>query len=232
MNHTHQPETPVNTTPGILYSSASSPHCFKVSMILHEKNVSFQRVEINLRTKEQKTPAYLAINPLGQVPVYEDEQGVHIDSLVIMQHLDKRYPDPPLFPADPETNQQVLEWIDVSSTTMRDVSHHLYWQLLEPPADGTDHAEVTRLMTLGYEMLEKMERALSKNTWLCGDISAADYSVFAWVYGFARFDLPSSWDAYPHVHAWRERLAARPGVTASYQVKGRTFQAFLNDKNT
>lgn len=64
--------------PSILYSSARSPHCFKVSMVLYEKQLSFERIEINLVTKEQKTPEYLRINPLGQVPVYQDDQGVHI----------------------------------------------------------------------------------------------------------------------------------------------------------
>lgn len=46
-----------------LFSSRRSPHCFKVSIALHEKGVRFDRVEIDLRTREQKTAAYLALNP-------------------------------------------------------------------------------------------------------------------------------------------------------------------------
>jgi len=82
----------------ILYGSVRSPHCFKVSLVLAEKGIDVDRVEIDLPAREQKTPAYLAINPLGQVPVYRDDRGVHIDSLVIMRHLDERHPEPRLFP--------------------------------------------------------------------------------------------------------------------------------------
>ena len=211
-----------------LYSSIRSPHCFKVSIVLEEKGVAFERVEIDLRGKEQKTPEYLAINPLGQVPVYEDDQGVHIDSLVIMEYLDKRYPSPPLFPHN-ESLKDVLDWIELSSGPMRDVSHYLYWQLIEPPQEGTDWDEVERLKARGYDLLDAMEAALAKNgDWLCGDLSAADFSVFAWVYGFKRFDLPASWDKYPRVRSWYQRLEKRPSVAASFQKKGKPFRSNRN----
>jgi len=211
-----------------LYSSVRSPHCFKVSLILEEKGVPFERIEIDLRGKEQKTAPYLAINPLGQVPVYEDDRGVHIDSLVIMQYLDKRYPTSQLFPKNESVNKEVLDWIEHSSTTMRDTSHYLYWQLLEPPQKGTDWGEVERLKAQGYDSLKAMEADLEKHgDWLCGDLSAADFSVFAWVYGFKRFDLPESWDNYPNVQSWYKRLEARPSVAASYGQKGQPFKDFL-----
>jgi len=191
----------------ILYSSISSPHCFKVSMVLEEKGVSFERVEINLREKEQKSEAYLELNPRGQVPAYKDDQGMVIDSLDIMQHLDKRYPSPKLFPDGEGELKDVLEWIESSSSSFRDISHHLYWQLLQPPEGGTDYTEVNRLKTLGYEQLSFMEQALEKNgEWLCGNLSAADFSVFA--------------------------LEARPSVLPSYQQQGKAFSEHLADSSS
>ena len=209
----------------ILYSSARSPHCFKVSMVLEEKRIAFERIEIDLVAEEQKMPAYLAINPLGQVPVYEDDQGVHIDSLVILQYLDERYPDPSLFPSDPTLKQEVLDWIDCSSGPMRDVSHHLYWQLIEPPQEGTDWTEVGRLKVQGYALLDTMEASLAHaGNWLCGDLSAADFSVFAWIYGYKRFDLPEAWARYPNIQMWYQRLENRPCVQSSYQKTGKPFE--------
>ena len=212
----------------ILFSSVSSPHCFKVSMILEEKGVDFERVEINLREKEQKSDDYLALNPKGQVPAYKDEQGMVLDSLDIMQYLDKRYPSYKLFPSEAEKLKNVLGWIESSSTTIRDVSHHLYWQLLQPPKGGTDWEEVKHLKTLGYEQLTLMEQALETNSeWLCGDLSAADFSVFAWVYGYKRFELPSDWADYPKVQGWLERINNRPSVAVSYQQTGIPFSDYL-----
>lgn len=131
-----------------LYSSVRSPHCFKVSLVLAEKSVAFERIEINLPAKQQRSPAYLAINSLGQVPVFVDDRGIHVDSLVIMRYLDERYPTPPLFPADDAKLNRVLDWINRSSTAISDVSHYLYWQLIEPPESGLDEAMQQHFLSL------------------------------------------------------------------------------------
>lgn len=208
----------------ILYSSARSPHCFKVSLVLHELGVDFDRVEVDLRAKEQKTPAFLALNPLGQVPVYRDDAGVHIDSLVIMRHLDARHGPSRLFPHDEVALEDVLRWIDLSSTAMRDVSHQLYWQLIEPPEGGPDPQIVAQRRQEGMELLATVESALSRGDgWLTGTFGAGDLSVFAWLYGFRRFDLPTSWEAFPHLRTWLDRVSARPSFAASYGRVGRPF---------
>jgi glutathione S-transferase len=207
-----------------LYTSVRSPHCFKVSLVLAEKDVEFERIEIDLRAKQQRTPAYLAINPLGQVPVFEDDRGVHIDSLVIMRYLDERYPTPPLFPVGGAELELVLDWIERSSTSMRDVSHHLYWQLVEPPANGPDEGVVADLKAQGIAILGDVEAALREGKgWLTGSLSAADFSVFAWLYGFRRFGLPPDPVAFPALATWLERLTTRPSFAASYDKVGRRF---------
>ena len=222
-----------NLSASLLYSSVRSPHCFKVSMVLHEKGVDCERIEIDLPAREQKTPAFLAINPLGQVPVFEDDQGVHIDSLAIMRYLDVRFPTPRLFPADPAQLQRVLNWVELSSGPMRDVSHYLYWQLSEPPATGPDAEKVAQLKAQGLDLLMQMEAALGSNDgWLCGELTAADISVFAWVYGYARFDLPPDWHRFPEVCSWLERLAARPSFALSFQKEGRSFKSLLDQQPT
>jgi glutathione S-transferase len=207
-----------------LYSSVRSPHCFKVSLVLAEKGVSFDRIEIDLRAKQQRTPAYLAINPLGQVPVFEDDRGVHIDSLVIMRYLDERYPTPPLFPAVGAELDLVLDWIERSSTTMRDVSHHLYWQVVEPPEDGPDESVVADLKAQGMALLADVEAALTAGQgWLTGSLTAADFSVFAWLYGYRRFGLPPDLAAFPALADWLQRLTSRPSFAASYGRVGEPF---------
>ncbi len=215
----------MSATKPILYSSVRSPHCFKVSLFLYEKGVGVDRVEIDLPAKEQRTPAYLAINPLGQVPVYRDGEGVHVDSLVIMRHVDAHHPGPRLFPEDAAALQRTLDWIELSSTAMRDVSHHLYWQLIEPPATGVDAAAVGRLKAEGMALLERVETALGEGGgWLVdGALSAADLSVFSWLHGYARYDLPPAWARFPQLRAWLVKLTDRPSFAASYGQVGRPF---------
>jgi glutathione S-transferase len=100
-----------------LFSSVRSPHCFKVSIVLEEKRVRFERVEIDLPARQQKTPEYLAIQPRGQVPAYLDDAGAHLDSLDVMLHLEARHPEPRTVPADPAQRDAMLAW-SVRSSVM------------------------------------------------------------------------------------------------------------------
>lgn len=211
----------------ILYSSIRSPHCLKVAIFLTEKGIPFDRVEIDLPARQQKTPEFLAINPAGQVPVYVDGEGVHADSLQIMRYLDERYPEPWLFPTEPVLLQPVLDWINLSSGRVRDVSHELYWQLIEPPVDGTDWAVVNALKGEGMAILSKLEVALIGNPFICGGFGAADISLLPWIHGYGRFDLPEA-GTMPNVEGWLKRMTARASFGENYQVVGRAFLGVAN----
>ena len=220
-----------------LFSSVRSPHCFKVSIVLEEKRVRFERVEIDLPGRQQKTPAYLAINPRGQVPAYLDDAGAQLDSLDAMLHLEARHPEPRTVPHDPAGRDAMLAWIERSSGPMREVSHELYWQLLEPPAGGPDRAAVAELVERGEAQLAAVDAELRRHggRWLLPDPGApgpslADVAVYAWVSGFARFDLPRNAASYPGLRSWLARMDARPSVRASRGAVGRPFDGWLRER--
>lgn len=208
----------------ILYSSVHSPHCLKIAMFLHEKGIAFDRVEIDLRGKEQKTPAYLRINPMGMVPVYVDDYGVHIDSLLIMHYLEWRYPEPALFPIHDEDFVAALEWIERSSNDFRNVSHHLYWQLIEPPAAGTDTLYVAKLMAHGFELLTRLESQLVGKEMVLGTFGVVDVALIPWVQGYLRFDGLLDGDRFPNVMKWVQRVSERDSFRVNYQQVGRVFK--------
>jgi len=227
------------TTTATLFSSVRSPHCFKVSIVLEEKRVRFERVEIDLPARQQKSPAYLAINPRGQVPAYLDDDGAQLDSLDVMLHLEARHPDPRTVPSDPAGRDAMLAWIERSSGPMREVSHRLYWQLLEPPAGGADPAVVAGLVQHGEAELAAIDAELRRHEgrWLvpAPDLpgpSLADAAVYAWVSGYARFGLPRNAASHPGLRSWLARMDARPSVHASRGAVGRPFDAWLSERAT
>ena len=83
----------------ILYDAARCPYCARARIVLAEKGLGYETVEIDLSDR----PAWLyAKNPSGTVPVLEEDGGFVLpESLVIMEYLDERFPEPPLWPADP-----------------------------------------------------------------------------------------------------------------------------------
>lgn len=213
----------------ILYSSFNCPHSLKAAFFLSEKDIAFQRVEVDLSSKEQKTPTYLAINPRGTVPAFEDASGVIGDSLEIMRYIDGLSGGHRLFPNDAATFQAALRWIERADTDFWDVSHHLYWQLIQPPAEGTNWNEVIRLKAKGISLLQELEDILRTQAYVCGEFSAADIVLLPWVYGYRRFNLPEE-GQFPAVERWRDELSQRENFVSNYRQKGTPLQIFLAER--
>src|SRR5690349_15127963 len=87
-----------------LYSGPLSLFSRKVEIALHEKGLSFERIQVAFsQTKgySPKHPEVLAANPKGQVPVLIDGDLALYDSTAILEYLEDAYPAPPLYPALP-----------------------------------------------------------------------------------------------------------------------------------
>jgi glutathione S-transferase len=81
-----------------LYDAARCPYCARVRIALAEKGIAYEPVEIDLSNR----PAWLyEKNPAGRVPVLEEDTLILPESVVIMEYLEERYPQPALLPADP-----------------------------------------------------------------------------------------------------------------------------------
>jgi glutathione S-transferase len=87
-----------------LYDADRCPYCARVRIALAEKGVEYETVVIDLRDR----PDWLyEKNPLGKVPVIEEDTFVLPESEVIMEYLEERYPEPALLPADPAARARV-----------------------------------------------------------------------------------------------------------------------------
>jgi stringent starvation protein A len=81
-----------------LYDAGRCPYCARVRIVLAEKGVEYETVEVDLDDR----PAWIyEKNPLGRVPVLEEDTFLLAESAVIDEYLDERYPEPSLWPADP-----------------------------------------------------------------------------------------------------------------------------------
>jgi glutathione S-transferase len=94
----------------VLYHAAHSTCSQKVRMVLHEKAVKFDTVQIDLGKKEQLKPDYLALNPNGVVPTLVDDGTPIIESSVICEYLDEKYPQNPLIPSDLIERARMRAW--------------------------------------------------------------------------------------------------------------------------
>lgn len=95
-----------------LYNAPHSTCSQKVRICLAEKGLPFEDLRLDLgKGKDQLKSEYLKLNPNGVVPTLVDDGDVIIDSSVICEYLDEKYPAPRLTPADAAQRAKMRAWM-------------------------------------------------------------------------------------------------------------------------
>jgi len=174
----------------ILYDYWRSSSAWRVRIALHWKGIAFERRVVNLIAKgggEQHAPAFLALNPLRQVPVLVTDDGAHAitQSMAIIGYLEEQFPSPPLLPADPwlrARSRQLAEMVNAGIQPMQNLS-----VLERVQAGGLDANEWARhYIAVGLAALETAARETA-GTFLVGDApSIADAYLIPQLYNARR----------------------------------------------
>ena len=184
-----------------LYDAARCPYCARVRIVLFEKRVEYESIEIDLSDR----PGWIyEKNATGRVPVVEEDAWILPESAVIMEYLEERYPEPPLLAADPADRALARLWI-----FRHDDFTNPYYALRR----GEDGAAAR----LDAE-LDKLDAALAQGPWLGGSgYGLADIAYVPWVLR-TRDLLGVALDGFPAVAAWLERLVERPSIAMEVEV--------------
>ena len=180
-----------------LYDAPRCPYCARVRIVLAEKGLFFETVEIDLRER----PAWLYdLNPVGKVPVLDEDGWVLPESAVIGEYLNERYPEPPLWPDDPGERAAgrllVFRFEDFSKP---------YYSLRR----GEEGAG-----RLFDEELAALDALLAGMPWLSGRaFGLADIAFLPWLLR-ARDLLGIELEAWPTLADWVARACERPSVAA------------------
>ena len=184
-----------------LYDAARCPYCARVRIVLAEKDVEYEPIEIDLTDR----PAWIyEKNATGRVPVIEEDGWLLPESAVIMEFLEERYPEPPLLAADAA---------DRALVRLRIFRHDDFTKPYYALRRGEDGAAVRFDAELG-----KLDAALTQHPWLGGpEYGLADIAYVPWVLR-ARDMLGVSLERFPAVAAWLERLVERPSIAMEVDV--------------
>jgi glutathione S-transferase len=184
-----------------LYDAARCPYCARARIVLADKDVEYEPIEIDLTDR----PAWIyEKNSTGRVPVLEEDGWLLPESAVIMEFLEDRYPEPPLLAADAADRALARLWI-----FRHDEFTKPYYALRR----GEDGAAERFDAELG-----KLDAALAQRAWLGGaEYGLADIAYVPWVLR-ARDMLGVSLDVFPAVAAWLERLVERPSIAMEADV--------------
>jgi len=98
-----------------LYNFPKSGHAHRIELMLSLLNLPTELVFVDLAKGEHKQPAFLALNPFGQVPVIDDNGTVIADSNAILVYLAKKYDNGTWLPEEPEAAARVQRWLSVAA---------------------------------------------------------------------------------------------------------------------
>lgn len=203
-------------------NASMAPH-----IVLHELGLPFEKVLVDRTVQAHKTPAYLALNPNGLIPVLRDGDLVLYEAAAICLHLVERHgldrPDAPLPPMMPplgsDARAQALKWLMwLTNTLQATLIHYFYPERLldEGNADGVAQLRAHAQARVG-QLLDILAAEFTRHggPWLLGDryslCDAYAFMLCRWTRGFSG---PASAPARarPALAAWLQRMLARPAV--------------------
>jgi glutathione S-transferase len=184
-----------------LYDADRCPYCARVRIALAEKGIEYETVEVDLDDR----PAWIyEKNPLGRVPVLEEDTFVLAESAVIDEYLDDRYPEPPLWPADPAERalgrMLVFRFDELSRP---------YYALRRGEDGAADRLDVA---------LAELDALLQGRPFLSGrEFGLADIAYVPWILR-ARDRLDVDLSRFSALVDWVARLEERPSIAAEMEV--------------
>jgi GST-like protein len=186
-------------------------NCLRAAVGLSEAGLTYRVRHVNLRDGEQRSPAYLALNPAGKVPVLvvrtsEDAAALVVtQSSAILLYADELAPGRLLPPAGSRSRLRAMEAFFYFTTDVIAVNGAAF------ALGSQEYTDAVRALTDRYlDAIVMSERFLSDAGYMGGDsFSVADIAGFT-VTTAVRDLVP--WDRCQHLSAWRERIALRPGV--------------------
>jgi glutathione S-transferase len=202
------------------YDFKMAPSPRRARIILAEKHVPHEVVEIDLRTGEQMGEAYRAINPNCTVPALKLEDGtVLTDNAGIAVWLEETYPNPPLLGTTPLEKAEIASWqfrvetefgMGVASA-LRNSNPAMKNRALPGPHN---FEQIPALAERGLQQIDNffatLESRLKGRNFIAADrLSVADVTGFVFM-DFAKVVRKQPSESHVNINRWRNALRERP----------------------
>ena len=200
-NSHHHPTKPIK-----IYGFEVSQPCRSVYMLCDEADVPFEIDNVNLLTGAQKLPAYLAVNPSGQVPAIDDDGFILAESGAILTYICNSRHLTQWYPNDVRIRARVDFWMHWHHGNTRISTQKIFGPAVFKTAEHHEDREAFR------RVMHLLEDHFSKHRFLVEgteDPTIADLLILPEIDQLSW--IPGLWDMspYPHVHRWLEIMKFR-----------------------
>ncbi|MGC4396309.1 glutathione S-transferase family protein [Hydrogenophaga crocea] len=189
--------------------TAATPNGHKASIALEELGLPYELHVLDLTKGEQKTPAFLAINPNGRIPAIVDREAggfAVFESGAVLVYLAEKTGR--LMPADAKGRSRVMQWLMFQMGGIGPMmgQANVFFRYFPEKIP----AVIERYQGESKRLFRVLDGHLREHEYLAGDYSIADIANWAWVrtHRWSGVDI----DDLPHLKRWRDAIRARPAV--------------------
>lgn len=198
--------------------TAATPNGYKVSIALEELGLPYEVHRVDLRAGEQKSEAFLRLNPNGKIPVIVDrDEGdlVVFESGAILVHLAEKTGR--LMPADRIGRSRVLKWLFFQVGHLGPMMGQA--NVFSRYAPERIEYAIARYQRECRRLFEVLDGHLAGHEYLADAYSIADIACFCWArtHRWSGVDV----EGLPHLERWLAAIKARPAVVAGLAVPPR-----------
>jgi glutathione S-transferase len=207
----------------ILYDCATAPSPRRARILLAEKGIAHETVQVDLVRGEQLGAAFREINPQCTVPALRTDEGTLLtDNAAIAAYMEAAHPQPPLMGVTPQEKAEIASWnwrvefegLMAIAETLRNGSPAMANRALPGPVD---YAQIPELAQRGLvrvqQFFETLNTRLAGREFLATDrFSLADITAVVAV-DFARVVRVNLGEHHPELLRWRAPMAQRPSMS-------------------
>lgn len=197
----------------VLYYQAGT-RAQRVRWLLEELELKYELEYIDLFKGQGNTPQYLAMHPLGQLPVLKIDDSTMFESGAIVQWLAETHADKGLAPAtDSPNRREFLQWMYFSVTSLETPA----WEIILHSKILPENASVQKIIPFAKENLLKVLQVLEHELQGKSYIIANRFSVADIMIGYILMWFPEYADKFPKLYSYTKNLQQRPAYMRSLQ---------------
>jgi glutathione S-transferase len=196
-----------------LYQFPLSPNCQKVVAVAHEVGVPLELAMVDLFKGEARTPAMLAKNPNGKLPILEDGDFVLWESTAMLTYIATKAGRADLAPTTLRERAEVERWTSWQGAHFSPAIRKVAFERIVKKLAGLgapDEAIVKAGMEEFATTASVLEQSLGTKEYLCGRLSVADFALAPSAALTASCGL--DFEPYPRAKAWLGRMTARDSM--------------------
>ena len=208
-----------------IHGRKTSSNVQAVMWLIAELGLDYDRLDIGGHFGGNDTAQFLAMNPMGQVPVLQEADLTLCESQAIIRYLAQKPEAASLWPDTPAKRAVIDQWMEWAKQAFYPViTYKVFWQLIRVSAAERNFDLIAEGEAELQKLMKIADAQIAKNGWLAGsEFSVADISFGTHLYRYFTADFKRG--DFPALAAYYDRLCMRQTYQAHVMISYESLRA-------